>query len=239
MNDCAYGLTAAIYTADVEAADRIGAGLETGTVFMNRCDYLDPALCWTGCRTPGAAPRCRCLATRRGQERNPITCGRHDADRDSALTGTWSLSHHDPLRRRPRRRARRWPAGWRGSPGRCWSPTGGWRICRSRWRHRPARRRGLSPAVFADVDPNPSDRNVEMGLKALREGGFDGIIAFGGGSTAGRGQGRRLHVGPDPTLVGFRGCGRLVDPRRPRRHPACGRGAHHRRHRGPRSAAPG
>lgn len=53
MNDCAYGLTAAIYTADVEAADRIGARLETGTVFMNRCDYLDPALCWTGCKDTG------------------------------------------------------------------------------------------------------------------------------------------------------------------------------------------
>jgi acyl-CoA reductase-like NAD-dependent aldehyde dehydrogenase len=53
MNDCAYGLTAAIYTRDVEAADRIGARLETGTVFMNRCDYLDPALCWTGCKATG------------------------------------------------------------------------------------------------------------------------------------------------------------------------------------------
>lgn len=38
------------------------------------------------------------------------------------------------------------------------------------------------PAVFAEVDANPSDRNVEMGLKALREGGFDGVVAFGGGS---------------------------------------------------------
>ena len=53
MNDCAYGLTAAIYTRDVEAADRIGARLQTGTVFMNRCDYLDPALCWTGCKATG------------------------------------------------------------------------------------------------------------------------------------------------------------------------------------------
>ncbi|MBL9058866.1 MAG: aldehyde dehydrogenase family protein, partial [Mangrovicoccus sp.] len=53
MNDCAYGLTAAIYTRDVEAADRIGARLETGTVFLNRCDYLDPALCWTGCKATG------------------------------------------------------------------------------------------------------------------------------------------------------------------------------------------
>jgi acyl-CoA reductase-like NAD-dependent aldehyde dehydrogenase len=53
MNDSAYGLTAAIWTADVEAAERIGRRLETGTVFMNRCDYLDPALAWTGVKDSG------------------------------------------------------------------------------------------------------------------------------------------------------------------------------------------
>ena len=56
MNDCAYGLNAAIHTADAEAADLIGARLEI--VFMNRCDHLDPAPCWTGCKITGrgAAP---------------------------------------------------------------------------------------------------------------------------------------------------------------------------------------
>ncbi|MCF7748728.1 aldehyde dehydrogenase family protein [Sulfitobacter sp. M39] len=53
MNDCQFGLTAAIFTKDADAADTIGAQLETGTVFMNRCDYLDPALCWTGCKDTG------------------------------------------------------------------------------------------------------------------------------------------------------------------------------------------
>ncbi len=53
MNDCQYGLTSAIFTADTEAAMVIGARLETGTVFMNRADYLDPALCWTGCKQTG------------------------------------------------------------------------------------------------------------------------------------------------------------------------------------------
>ncbi len=53
MNDCDYGLTASIWTADIEAASEIGARLETGTVFLNRCDYLDPALCWTGCKDTG------------------------------------------------------------------------------------------------------------------------------------------------------------------------------------------
>ncbi len=53
MNDSPYGLTASIWTADPEAAAAIGARVETGTVFMNRCDYLDPALCWTGCKDTG------------------------------------------------------------------------------------------------------------------------------------------------------------------------------------------
>ena len=53
MNDSRYGLTAAIWTADMEAAAALGARLETGTVFMNRCDYLDPALAWTGVKETG------------------------------------------------------------------------------------------------------------------------------------------------------------------------------------------
>jgi acyl-CoA reductase-like NAD-dependent aldehyde dehydrogenase len=53
MNDCQFGLTTSLWTADSERAARIAAQLETGTVFMNRADYLDPALCWTGCKDTG------------------------------------------------------------------------------------------------------------------------------------------------------------------------------------------
>ena len=53
MNDSRFGLTASIWTEDRDAAERIGDQIETGTVFMNRCDYLDPALCWTGCKDTG------------------------------------------------------------------------------------------------------------------------------------------------------------------------------------------
>ncbi len=53
MNDSDYGLTAAIWTKDAEGAATLGAQLETGTVFMNRCDYLDPALAWTGVKNSG------------------------------------------------------------------------------------------------------------------------------------------------------------------------------------------
>jgi acyl-CoA reductase-like NAD-dependent aldehyde dehydrogenase len=53
MNDSAYGLTASIWTTDADRAAQIGAQVETGTVFMNRCDYLDPALTWTGVKDTG------------------------------------------------------------------------------------------------------------------------------------------------------------------------------------------
>jgi acyl-CoA reductase-like NAD-dependent aldehyde dehydrogenase len=53
MNDSPYGLTAAIWTQDLDAAERIGGEIETGTVFMNRCDYLDPGLTWTGVKDTG------------------------------------------------------------------------------------------------------------------------------------------------------------------------------------------
>jgi acyl-CoA reductase-like NAD-dependent aldehyde dehydrogenase len=53
MNDSAYGLTASIWTTDVEAAVAIGDRVETGTWYLNRCDYLDPALAWTGVKDSG------------------------------------------------------------------------------------------------------------------------------------------------------------------------------------------
>jgi len=53
MNDSRYGLTAAIWTSDMDAALSIGERVETGTWFMNRCDYLDPALAWTGVKDSG------------------------------------------------------------------------------------------------------------------------------------------------------------------------------------------
>jgi acyl-CoA reductase-like NAD-dependent aldehyde dehydrogenase len=53
MNDSRYGLTASIWTADADAALEIGDQVETGTWFMNRCDYLDPALAWTGVKDSG------------------------------------------------------------------------------------------------------------------------------------------------------------------------------------------
>jgi len=53
MNDSEFGLTAAVFTRDEEAALAIGEAVSTGTFFMNRCDYLDPALAWTGVRNSG------------------------------------------------------------------------------------------------------------------------------------------------------------------------------------------
>lgn len=53
MNDSPYGLTASLWTSDPGRAARIGRDIETGTIFMNRADYLDPALVWTGCKETG------------------------------------------------------------------------------------------------------------------------------------------------------------------------------------------
>ena len=53
MNDSAFGLTASLWTRDAGRAAAIGARIQTGTVFMNRADYLDPGLCWTGCKDTG------------------------------------------------------------------------------------------------------------------------------------------------------------------------------------------
>jgi len=53
MNDSRYGLTASIWTPDLERAKSIGSAIETGTWFMNRCDYLDPELAWVGVKDSG------------------------------------------------------------------------------------------------------------------------------------------------------------------------------------------
>ena len=53
MNNSHYGLTASLWTRDAERAARIGARIDTGTVFMNRADYLDPGLCWSGRKETG------------------------------------------------------------------------------------------------------------------------------------------------------------------------------------------
>ena len=54
MNDSPYGLTASLWTQDISAATAIGHQLETGTCFMNRCDYVDPTLVWTGVKDTGS-----------------------------------------------------------------------------------------------------------------------------------------------------------------------------------------
>ena len=53
MNDSEFGLTAAVFTRDIEAGAAIGERIDTGTFFINRCDYLDPGLAWTGVKHSG------------------------------------------------------------------------------------------------------------------------------------------------------------------------------------------
>ncbi|MFL5619386.1 MAG: aldehyde dehydrogenase family protein [Gemmatimonadaceae bacterium] len=64
INDSRYGLTSSVWTTDPEAALRIGDRIETGTWYMNRCDYLDPALAWTGVKDSGRG----CTLSRLGIE---------------------------------------------------------------------------------------------------------------------------------------------------------------------------
>jgi acyl-CoA reductase-like NAD-dependent aldehyde dehydrogenase len=64
MNDSRYGLTASIWTTDVDAALSIGDRIDAGTWYMNRCDYLDPALAWTGVKDSGRG----CTLSRLGFE---------------------------------------------------------------------------------------------------------------------------------------------------------------------------
>jgi acyl-CoA reductase-like NAD-dependent aldehyde dehydrogenase len=64
INDSRYGLTSSVWTTDADAALRIGDQIETGTWYMNRCDYLDPALAWTGVKDSGRG----CTLSRLGIE---------------------------------------------------------------------------------------------------------------------------------------------------------------------------
>jgi acyl-CoA reductase-like NAD-dependent aldehyde dehydrogenase len=64
MNDSEFGLTASVWTNDEDAALAIGEQIATGTWFMNRCDYLDPALAWTGVKNSGHG----CTLSRVGYE---------------------------------------------------------------------------------------------------------------------------------------------------------------------------
>jgi acyl-CoA reductase-like NAD-dependent aldehyde dehydrogenase len=64
MNDSPFGLTASLWTRDEAAARAIGQSIDTGTVFMNRCDYLDPALAWVGVKDSGRG----CTLSRLGYE---------------------------------------------------------------------------------------------------------------------------------------------------------------------------
>ena len=54
MNDSPYGLTCSVWSRDIDAVAALGSRLETGTVFANRCDYVDPALVWTGVKDTGS-----------------------------------------------------------------------------------------------------------------------------------------------------------------------------------------
>ncbi len=157
MNDSKYGLTASLWTRDTDRATRLGREIETGTVFMNRADYLDPALCWTGVKETG-----------RGGSLSVI--GFHNLTRPKSyhlrkvtgmtITANWS-----------------YPTAIKFGAGRIKELAD---HCKAVGIKKPllVTDRGLAPmaitqnaldiidaaglgrAIFADVDPNPNDKNL-------------------------------------------------------------------------------
>ncbi len=107
MNDSDFGLTAAVWTRDAQAARALGDRVQTGTWFMNRCDYLDPALAWVGVKDSGRG----CTLSRVGYEHLTRPKSFHlrlGLRRPSRATQRQlELSDLDPLRRRPHPRVAR------------------------------------------------------------------------------------------------------------------------------------
>jgi acyl-CoA reductase-like NAD-dependent aldehyde dehydrogenase len=94
MNDSRYGLTASLWTSDEAAAVKIGDQLATGTVFQNRCDYLDPALAWTGVKDSGRG----CTLSRFGYD----ALTRPKSPEAAAVTSATSPSRPRPWAHRAR-----------------------------------------------------------------------------------------------------------------------------------------
>ncbi len=168
-----------LWTQDADRASRIGRDLETGTVFMNRADYLDPALVLD--RRQGNRPR-RLAFGHRLPEPYPSEILPSEESHSMTITANWS-----------------YPTAIKFGAGRIKELA---EHCKAVGMKKPLliTDRGLAPmpitqnaldileanglgrAIFADVDPNPNDVNLAAGVKAFKDGGHDGVVAFGGGS---------------------------------------------------------
>ena len=195
MNDSPYGLTASIWTRDTEHAAAIGERVETGTVFMNRCDYLDPALVWTGVKDTGKGAALSAIGY--DNLTRPKSYHLREAIYCLKLVRFAKDMHFDDQRLRFQMELSRPPSASApgaspscrtrlprpASSGRCSSPIRAWPSCRSS----PATLKILADAgvphgVFSEVKPNPVESNLTAGIEAFRQGKHDGVIAFGGGS---------------------------------------------------------
>ena len=228
MNDSPYGLTAAIWTEDAAAAQRIGDEIATGTVFMNRCDYLDPALTWTGVKDTGRGATLSVVgyeALTQTQELSPED-QRHDHSQSQ-------FQLPDGRSSSARAASRSWPSSARPmassrplfvtDPGLAAMPMVKEIVA-------DVKKAGLGIEVFSDVRPNPVEANIEAGVKAYKAGRHDGVIAFGGGS--GLDVGKMIALMHDQNRLGLRTRGhrRLVDQGRCLEDRADHRGADHGGH---------
>ena len=134
MNDSPYGLTASIWTADTEHAIAIGDRVETGTVFMNRCDYLDPALVWTGVKDTGKGGSALGHRLRQSDPAEVLSPARKNLIRKTfPMTKCFPNGTTPPPSASAPAASRSCPTRWplQASSARSSSPTPGWRNCRS------------------------------------------------------------------------------------------------------------
>ena len=205
MNDSDFGLTAAIWTGDLDAALSIGDRVETGTWFMNRCDYLDPALAWVGVKDSGRG----CTLSVVGYEHLTRPKSFHlqalsqRVRDDHARRPTGTIRPRFTSARAASRNCRR-PARRSACAGRCSSPIRVSRRCR--WCTRPspgAARRGSTARSSPTCRPIRSRPTSTGGVEAYRRGAHDGVIAFGGGSALDAGKVIAFMVGQTRPIWDF------------------------------------
>ena len=225
MNDSEFGLTAAIFSADAARAEALGDALQTGTVFLNRCDYLDPAPRLD--RRQEFRTRLHVVARRlRAVDTTEVLSLQGD-NMSVVLRGNWN--YPTTIWAGPGRIAELPAACARAGITRPLVVTDEGLIGAPMIRSALAALKDA--ALFGAVRGNPASRHVEAGLAAYRAGRHDGVVAFGGGSALDAGKVVAFMSGQTRPLWDFEDVGDWWTRADPGRHRAGRRRADDRRHR--------